>query len=115
MLAIFLSERLGHSAIRLTADAYSHVLESMQQETARSSKGCCTALTTMCPSLALLQAFLVNTPPQVSGRFHSPEFDLLSRMFYLYRLVFRPAFDRHIDLLHRHRHLWDHARHPHID
>jgi integrase len=28
------SERLGHSTIRLTADTYSHVLESMQQETA---------------------------------------------------------------------------------
>jgi integrase len=28
------SERLGHSTIRLTADTYSHVLESMQQGTA---------------------------------------------------------------------------------
>jgi integrase len=27
------SERLGHSTIRLTADTYSHVLESMQQGT----------------------------------------------------------------------------------
>jgi integrase len=29
------SERLGHSTIRLTADTYSHVLESMQQQTSR--------------------------------------------------------------------------------
>lgn len=28
------SERLGHSTIRLTADTYSHVLEGMQQGTA---------------------------------------------------------------------------------
>lgn len=28
------SERLGHSTIRLTADTYSHVLEGMQQATA---------------------------------------------------------------------------------
>jgi len=38
------SERLGHSTIRLTADTYSHVLEGMQQGTAsKLEKRCCTA------------------------------------------------------------------------